>query len=570
MCFLCLLLWLYDLPTLDAQADDDLQRYDIVFSEIMADPAPTIGLPAVEYLELHNRLPHPVILKNWTLKIGNSLKKLPAIFIDSAGYTTLIAEKYYGAFHGYAHSIFTLSSLSLTDAGQTLILYNSFNEVIHSVTYKRNWHEEPLKRDGGWSLEMVDDRLPCLEHENWASSTDVQGGTPAAPNSVRTMLTDEQPPAIERITLLNDSTIRLFFTEPVQPDLPISPSLFEITPYMTIVAIQEVPHAFCALDLYLADPLTDNVTYLLKIIGNIQDCTGNNATIGADIRFGIPHPPNSQDLIINEILTHPAQGEDADYIEIYNRSASIVDLKDIKIGSGGDKLPDKAVTAVHDGYQLLPDHYFVFCKNRKITEKQYYCPDTKALWQCDSLPLYAISGGVVHLTNRALQTIDKFAYTEDMHYAQLLTTEGVSLERVRIDGTTQDANNWRSAAASAGFGTPGYLNSQTGEDLETDKITAIPEVFSPDNDGYQDYTEFVFTFTEPENRLTITLFNEYGFPVKHLVNNDLCGNRAVYRWDGLDDHNARLPPGFYIARFKWWNMNGKVYSRKKAVAIVAT
>ena len=61
------------------QTDSGPSRYDILISEIMAKPAPQTGLPAVEYIELHNRLPHPVNLQNWQLKLGNTVKKLPDI-----------------------------------------------------------------------------------------------------------------------------------------------------------------------------------------------------------------------------------------------------------------------------------------------------------------------------------------------------------------------------------------------------------------------------------------------------------------------------------------------------------
>ena len=42
-----------------SQTDSEPNRYDIIISEIMAKPTPEIGLPGVEYLELHSRLPHP-------------------------------------------------------------------------------------------------------------------------------------------------------------------------------------------------------------------------------------------------------------------------------------------------------------------------------------------------------------------------------------------------------------------------------------------------------------------------------------------------------------------------------
>jgi hypothetical protein len=46
-----------------------IARNDIIISEIMADPTPTVQLPSAEYIELYNRLPATVILRGWKLKI---------------------------------------------------------------------------------------------------------------------------------------------------------------------------------------------------------------------------------------------------------------------------------------------------------------------------------------------------------------------------------------------------------------------------------------------------------------------------------------------------------------------
>ena len=155
-----------------------------------------------------------------------------------------------------------------------------------------------------------------------------------------------------------------------------------------------------------------------------------------------------------------------------------------------------------------------------------------------------------------------------MHYPKLLTTKGVSLERLYPDMPTQDENNWRSAAESAGFGTPGYENSQAGNALEDNEFEIAPEVFSPDNDGYEDYTEVLCTFTEEENRVSIVIFNNRGHPVKHLTNNMLCGTSARFRWDGLDDRNQSAPAGMYVVQIECWNLRTQKTIRKRKVVSI--
>lgn len=540
-------------------------RYDIVISEIMADPTPVVGLPAAEYVELHNRLPHPCTLNNWKLKIGNTAKNLPDIVLDSAGYCVIIAEKYREEFLPYCAHLYTLSSLSITDGGQSLTLYNEQGSVIHSVTFRKSWHTESIKQDGGWSLEMMDEAIPCAGRENWNSSTSPEGGTPGMPNAIRQDVGDYEPPEMQRLTLIDSSTIRLFFTEPVR--LPLPPmDWISIEPSVNIVEIREVPPNFNALDILIADPLSAGIRYRLCTDGSLCDCVGN--VIRAEcLSIGASEQPLPGDIVINEILSHPFEGADADFVELYNCSNKIIDLKTVKIGSGGDTMPNKAVIAVGSGRQLFPDEYCALCKDRTHTTAHYFCRDPRALQECDSLPAYANAEGVVFLTTIGLQVLDRFAYNDKMHYSGLSSDEGVSLERLRTDHPTQDENNWHSAASTVGYATPGFKNSQAGAELPRDDITIIPEVFSPDNDGFDDYTEFALSFTQLENRLSIQIFDRHGHPVRLLANNEYCGTEALFRWDGTDDNRQPLPSGSYVTLISWWNQEGKAKRIRKVVSI---
>ena len=96
-------------------------------------------------------------------------------------------------------------------------------------------------------------------------------------------------------------------------------------------------------------------------------------------------------------------------------------------------------------------------------------------------------GKVVVLNSEGL-ILDELDY--DHHWqSPLLTTEsGVSLERIRSDLPTSLASNWTSAASSAGYGTPGYKNSESNTDsVFTHFISIDPKIFSPDMDGYNDF-----------------------------------------------------------------------------------
>lgn len=544
----------------------DIQRYDIIISEIMADPTPCIGLPAVEYIELYNTLPQPYKLSNWSLKLGSTIKQLPNIEIASDGFVVIIAEKNRELFTPYCENFVTLSSLSITDGGQSVSLIDNSGNVIHHVAFKNNWHRESIKRDGGWSLEMMDDRLPCHGKDNWNSSCAEIGGTPGKHNSIRQSIGDYFAPIFTRLTLLNDSTLRIFFSEAIHPTLPLSPDLVTFSPSLNVLKITEVPPDFTAIDIHLSAPVHSNVQYLVTISTDICDCVGNH-TGNESLPFGATCQPLAGEIVINEVLSHPYEGADADFIEIYNNSSKIFDLKDIKIGSGGDTIPLKAIGAVSSGCQLMPGNHCAICKDVEHTAAHYYCPNAKTLQQNDSLPAFANDNGVVFLSTTGLRTLDRFAYSADMHYSGLTSTEGVSLERMDPNRPTQDETNWHSAAYSAGFATPGHKNSQSTTSSDADDIAFSPEVFSPNNDGFDDQTELTLHFTDIENRTTIQIFNRSGALVKHLANNDPCGNEASYQWNGTDDNGNLLPSGSYVAVIQWWNTNGKVKKTRRVVSI---
>lgn len=561
----CMLFGLVSMFANDGWTQTETARYDVVVSEVMADPSPIVGLPAVEYLELHNRTSHPFQLKGWSLQVGTSVKELPEYVLDSKAFVTVIAKKNEAAWSAVCPNYIALSSLSVTDAGQQIILYDNRKRVIHAVIFQKEWHSEPIKQDGGWSLEMKDTDLPCWGIDNWDSSVDESGGTPGRANSIRQSLEDKRPPAMERITMLDSQTVRVFFSEPVS--ISDGEALFSIRPELPIAQVREVPPFFSALDVSVSSPPHSTTLYYIEGGCRIQDCAGNLFTEGGGLTFGRPVMPAVGDIVINEVLSHPFDGADADFVEVFNRSSYVIDLKDVKVGSGGDTMPLKSVFA-SDGFQLMPGAYCALCKNRRLTEQQYYCRNPVALHSCDSIPAFANSNGVVFLTTRSLRVLERFAYDEKMHFSGLTSTEGVSLERVHSDRPTQDPDNWHSASSTVGFATPGYQNSQDGTDDASNALVISPEVISPDNDGFEDFAEIRLQFMELGNQVSIQVFDHKGFLVRQLLNNAPCGQEVECRWEGEDEAGNPVPTGMYAVVVRWWNAQSRrTHSIRKVVSV---
>ena len=150
----------------------------------------------------------------------------------------------------------------------------------------------------------------------------------------------------------------------------------------------------------------------------------------------------------------------------------------------------------------------------------------------------------------------------------IANAEGVALERIEPDKPTKNADNWHSAASTAGYGTPGYKNSQF---KQTDNINATieltPKVFSPDNNGVDDITTIQYQIGETGYVGNITIFDVSGRMVRHLVKNATLGIRGNWNWDGLDEKGQKLAIGNYIIYTELFNLHGRKKQFKNVVVL---
>lgn len=542
------------------------QRHDIVISEIMANPKPVIGLPESEYIELYNRTEFPVRMKNWQLETGKNNRVITETGIPPKGRVIIIAAADSPLF-GTIPSV-AVSSMSIANNGQRISIYNSRGETMHTVEFKNSWHRQPVKRQGGWSLEMIDTDNPCGDGSNWDSSLSARGGTPGQENSVSAPNPDFRAPAMTTVTVLDSVKIRVIFNETILIPPGGFASCFEIDHENQILHAHGIEPENRIVEILFEKPLRPSTIYTLISKDTITDCAGWILPRHSFVTFGIPQEADRSDLIINEFVTHPFSNTNGKYLEIYNRSDKIIDLRSIKIGMGGSTVPDKAILAAPDGYQLFPESYFVLCADRKSILENYTVPYPERLLSSDTFPNYARSSGTIHITDLALQPIDRLHYTDKMHYEMLHSTEGVALERIHPDSETQNNAHWKSAAASAGFGTPGYRNSQfTEQDATDDLLMVQPDIISPDQDGFHDYCLISCHFPEGDNRVTISIFDGNGYKIKTIANNMFCGTEAQFSWDGMAEKGYKAPPGIYVVLMEYWNIAGKTKRIKKAVAV---
>ena len=539
--------------------------FDVVINEIMADPDPAVGLPNAEYLELYNRTPFEINLGGWSLDIGGTMKILPDSVIAPNGYFIITQDNNVAALSVSGHCL-GLSSLSLTNTGATIKILNTLNSVVHSVSYSDQWYNNSVKDDGGWSLEQIDPANPCGESTNWRASVDSRGGTPGAVNSINGNNPDSGTPLLIRASASRDSVsqVKLFFSETM-----FGSSLTEVNRYQVDYGRGNPSLVKWSVDyksavLYFPAAFNQDTIYTVTVIDSIFDCVGNKISANQTVRFSIPVFPDSGDLVINEVLADPFDGG-ADFVEIYNRSGKVCDFADLLLLSLGD-----SVRICYDNFLCLPGTYTVLTTKPDVVKSQYYSPNPYNFISMGSFISMNNDAGTVILTTITDTIIDAFAYTDDMHFPLLNSTDGVSLERISYDRPASDITNWHSASEAVGFATPAYQNSQfmMGEG-QAGSVSLELEVFSPDNDGYNDVLNIYCKSDSPGKMINIVIYDAKGRQIKFLVRNQLMSNESVYAWDGINEGNQKANVGIYIVYVEMLGLDGKVEGFKKT-AVLAT
>jgi hypothetical protein len=545
------------------------QPFDIVINEIMADPEPVVSsLPAYEYLELYNKTQYAINLENWTLTIGTTVKVLPSIVIAADSFLVITSATAQPLFD-VSIATLGLSSLSLPNTGQTLVLANPSGAIISTVSYTDDWYQNSNKVSGGWSIEQIDPTNPCGGISNWAASSNSIGGTPGIQNSVWAANPDLIAPKALRATVVANDTVRVYFNEPIDSTTMLALTTYSIDNGIgNPISVDAVGPDYKSIILALSTSLQVGAIYTLTINNMLSDCAGN--PIGGDntVRFAIPETASISDVVINELLADPKTGG-VDFVEIYNRSNKVVDLKTMTL-SQYDTLNNVLLSIEEiapDGYLLFPNDYLVLSEGGEIVKTHYTTTNTNAFLDMQNLPSLSISSGTVCLATSA-EILDLFIYDEKMHYALLNDTKGVSLERIDFERPTKDRTNWHSAAASVGYATPGYKNSQYNDAGEADDVIEItPEVFSPDEDGMNDVVNINYKFNAPGFVANVKIYDSKGRMIKDLVRSELLGTTGTFSWDGITDTREKARMGIYIIFFEAFDLSGTVKQYKKTCVL---
>ena len=536
---------------------DTAEKGDVIITEFFADPTPVIGLPEVEYVEIFNKTGKVFHLQNWTISDGSSNGTIGDFWLLPGSYIVLTANANFGLFTNVAG---VTSFPSLNNAGDQLILTDQTGLLLDRLTYTDEWYQDPTKQEGGYSLERINLNDPCSNYDNWSASNDPSGGSPGTINSIFSAAPDNQNPHLLSLIALSPNFLEVSFSEGMDSislantQISASPNLSVQETFIQVV--NDNPNGPPQFIIQFNENFLPSTTYQIQL-GPVSDCWQNDTTfIG---QFTLPEQAQAGDIVINEILANPLNGGQ-DFIELYNRSTKVIDLKDWQIANyDNDTISNLKTISNH--FILEPNSYVAISEDTSFLLENYPASISGRMIQMD-MPSYNIDSGTVYLFYNSEQ-IDRVSYSEDWQFSLIDNSDGVSLERISPNASSNQTSNWHSAAESIGFATPGRVNSQYQYVGTSESISLQKDVFSPDQDGFEDILVVNYAFSESGLLAKARIFDDFGREVKVLFSNELMGTTGFFTWDGVNTAQAKAPIGIYVLVIEVFSVDGAVILAKK-------
>jgi hypothetical protein len=306
------------------------------------------------------------------------------------------------------------------------------------------------------------------------------------------------------------------------------------------------------------DEPTNDLTNWATSLSNEKSTPGNVNSVSS-----LPDYKRNQ-LVINEIMFDPGI-DNSEFIEFFNNSGSEINI-------GGWQFEDKNgnINKLSDtSFVIQSNAYFILAADSlSISKYDLQNYRNKSIVGIPSLGLVN-TGELILLKDLKKNVIDSVRYSDKWHNKNILNTKNKSLERINPMLNANDRFNW-STSVSLDGATPGKQNSIFTNNESTEaKISVSPNPFSPDNDGFEDFTLINYNITQTLAQVRIKIFDSKGRLVRTLVNNQASASSGSIIFDGLDDEGRALRIGIYIIFMEALNDNSGVVKTLKTTVVVA-
>jgi hypothetical protein len=373
------------------------------------------------------------------------------------------------------------------------------------------------------------------------------------------VIVDSISPYVEAAIVTKKNAIELQFSE------PLNQTVLDVNNYNLISSNFPNPSSInttlSGYDLIFQDSFIGNETLELSI-SNIEDLSGN--IMFDTLQILVPDTAQAGEVLINEVLFDPLSGG-SDYVEIVNNSNKSFDIYKYFIADFDNGISN--LKQIDQHFILGPGNFALFSEDSSQIINDYPTNNPQAFIQMD-IPSYPNDSATIYILSPDSIVLNKFSYTDDMHFELIKDPEGVSLERILINSNNSNANlTWHSAAENVGWGTPGVANSQFITSKSNSDFSVLNEVFSPDNDGYQDIA--VFTYNLPIIGMVgnAVIYDNRGRLIKQVLNNEYLSTSGEFSWDGINEYGQKASVGIYLVYFECFSNDGQIIKYKATITL---
>ncbi|GAA5523353.1 lamin tail domain-containing protein [Aliifodinibius salicampi] len=385
----------------------------IFINEFSYNPAPG----ETEYIEIYNSTNQSFNLKEWTLNdnrgtpIPLTPEKLtfpPKSYVVLAPDNTLLNKS-------PNMNLVEMGNQfpALNNSGDDIVLKTSDGTLLDSLQYTSSWGGDET------GLERKVTNVSGTFRENWGPAPD-DGGSPGRPNNI---LKDQEPPKLAKLYPIDESKVQLIFSETITTASAANFANYKISPARDI---QLVSVKSDSVTLFLSESLISGQTYEVTV-SNISDIFKNSSTSTSQkIEYLHLEEAVHNDIVINEIMHLPA-GDQAEFIELYNRSDKNIDLTN---WSFGDVTSEITIT---EPIQFRSHSYLT------ISGSTTFAQENNNAISLAAFPNLNNAGDALFMRNEAGETIDSLYY--EAFWGE--NRKGYSLERKDPYSASNDASNWQ-------------------------------------------------------------------------------------------------------------------------------
>lgn len=280
------------------------------------------------------------------------------------------------------------------------------------------------------------------------------------------LFADTNAPVLMDVEVASPSSLGLYFSEPLEKNSAEDSLNYLVSNGIGYpIKASLDPADQTRVELTFQEGFGENLVYMLEV-KDIMDFSGNPMLIQTfDFIYQATPPIGPFDVVIHEVMAdvnpQPAGLPGADYIELFNRSGSVLNLHGASI-----KPRESAGAHYFPEIEMPPGSFMVITSTADTADFSTY-------GKVVGFSGFAVNNeGLILLRNKAGSIVHSIDYDKSLYGDEEKEDGGWALEMIDPENACSMDKNWTASISPAG-GTPGAENSVYGQMVSTPGISLV-------------------------------------------------------------------------------------------------